>query len=263
MTKQLLFFDIDGTLIPQRSDILPRSAADAITRAKQNGHIAIVNTARTYSSIQDCLKEFPFDGYICGCTTNIILNGNSIYKNRFPDQICDRIVDGLLKYGFEAFIEGTEDIYSIRKRFRIPAMEEFRKYYETRGLCCSRYAGEDRLIFDKFIYMTRDSDNSEIFLAGLKDHVDVIRHGHGIYECVPKGCSKAVGIRLLADHFQIDIKDTWAFGDSLNDHEMLAMAGHAIAMGEHAEELEPLVDFITDKVENDGLAKALIRAGLS
>ena len=35
-------------------------------------------------------------------------------------------------------------------------MEEFRKYYESRGLCCTRFAGEDKLIFDKFIYMTED-----------------------------------------------------------------------------------------------------------
>ena len=262
MNKQILFFDIDGTLIPQRSDSLPASAANAISLARENGHIAVVNTARTYSSIQDCLKKYPFDGYICGCSTNIILNGESVYTNRFPDDVCNMIVDGLLKYGFEAFIEGTDDIYSIRERFRIPAMEEFRKYYEKRGLCCTRFAGEDRLIFDKFIYMTEDADKSEEFLSEIKGHVDIIRHGHGVYECPPKGCTKAVGMSILADCFHIDMKDTWAFGDSLNDQEMLSVAGHGVVMGVHASELEQYAEIITDNVENDGLAKALKKAGL-
>ena len=66
MEKKIVFFDIDGTIIDNDTHKIPESTREAIGKMRRNGHIAVVNTGRTWVSIDQELKEMEFDGYICG-----------------------------------------------------------------------------------------------------------------------------------------------------------------------------------------------------
>ena len=76
-------------------------------------------------------------------------------------------------------------------------------------------------------------------------------------DILPKGASKAKAILLLQEKFGLAIEDTIAFGDGLNDIEMLEVVGFSVAMGNgHAEALKRAT-YITEHVDEDGLAKAM------
>ena len=47
--------------------------------------------------------------------------------------------------------------------------------------------------------------------------------------------------------------DTVAFGDSLNDIEMIQTASIGVAMGNGRQELKDVADFVTTHVEADGI----------
>ena len=51
MEKVVLFFDIDGTLLSEVTKEIPDSAAEALRRAKDAGHLLFINTGRTVCSI--------------------------------------------------------------------------------------------------------------------------------------------------------------------------------------------------------------------
>ncbi|MEG2669141.1 MAG: HAD hydrolase family protein, partial [Oscillospiraceae bacterium] len=55
----------------------------------------------------------------------------------------------------------------------------------------------------------------------------------------------------------INISDTYAFGDGDNDYDMLKFVGTGIAMGNHTERLNDIVEMITDTVQNEGIYKGL------
>jgi Cof subfamily protein (haloacid dehalogenase superfamily) len=74
--------------------------------------------------------------------------------------------------------------------------------------------------------------------------------------------SKAKGIDRLCEYFDIDKKDTYAFGDSLNDIEMLKMVNVGVAMGNAQDEAKAVADYITDKIDEDGIKNALVHFGL-
>ena len=61
---------------------------------------------------------------------------------------------------------------------------------------------------------------------------------------------------LEAGSIGIDMKDTIAIGDGLNDVEMIKAAAYGIAMGNSSEILKENADYVTDDVSNDGLYKA-------
>lgn len=57
-------------------------------------------------------------------------------------------------------------------------------------------------------------------------------------------------------------EDVVAFGDSMNDMEMIEYAGLGIAMGNAIEPLKRVADFVTDPIDQDGVWHGLIHAGI-
>ena len=76
-------------------------------------------------------------------------------------------------------------------------------------------------------------------------------------DLVLRGIDKGVGITRLCQHFHIDPQATMAFGDGINDLEMLQAAGVGVAMGQGREEIKAIADYVTDSVEQDGIVTAL------
>ena len=72
-----------------------------------------------------------------------------------------------------------------------------------------------------------------------------------------KNISKVVGMEKVLSHYQLTMNDVIAFGDSMNDYEILKAAGYAVAMGNAADGLKEIADYITDDVDKDGISNAL------
>ncbi|WP_177167578.1 HAD hydrolase family protein, partial [Planococcus faecalis] len=68
--------------------------------------------------------------------------------------------------------------------------------------------------------------------------------------------TKASGIKKLIRATGHSIEDTIAFGDGLNDLDMMDVAGYSVAMANGHEETKKRASYVTEHVDNDGLAKA-------
>ena len=72
-----------------------------------------------------------------------------------------------------------------------------------------------------------------------------------------KDAIEGTGIEKVCELLGEDIKNTIAFGDSINDKEMLITANVGIAMGRASEDAKKYADDVTDYLENDGIYNAL------
>ena len=61
----------------------------------------------------------------------------------------------------------------------------------------------------------------------------------------------------IANEFNIDKSEIVAFGDDMNDKEMLVSMGSGVPMGNAIEEVKMIADYICDTNDNDGVAKWL------
>jgi hydroxymethylpyrimidine pyrophosphatase-like HAD family hydrolase len=71
------------------------------------------------------------------------------------------------------------------------------------------------------------------------------------------GIRKASGMCLIADHLNCANEDIIAFGDGPNDIDMLEYAGIGIAMGNAGDVTKAAADMITDRIDEDGIYRAL------
>jgi len=76
-------------------------------------------------------------------------------------------------------------------------------------------------------------------------------------EIFPSGCNKDVGIRILAEKYNIAHEDTVAIGDSDNDVAMIEYAHIGIAVANAMEVLKEKADYITKSNDEDGPAIVL------
>ena len=68
---------------------------------------------------------------------------------------------------------------------------------------------------------------------------------------------------MVVTHYHGNMENTYGFGDSLNDLEMIKECAHGVVMGNGQQELKQCANYITDDVDKDGIAKALRHYQLS
>ena len=100
-------------------------------------------------------------------------------------------------------------------------------------------------------------DTRDACFDELSDLYDFMLHTDTIAELVPKGFNKGTGIVEICKILGEDVANTVAFGDSINDMEMLETAGVAVAMGRSTDETKALADFVTTYLEDDGIWNAM------
>ena len=104
-------------------------------------------------------------------------------------------------------------------------------------------------------------------LKQLKDDVNIVIHEmfdettiNG--ELISKTDNKATGIQYAIDYLNIDIKDTIAFGDSMNDYEMIDFVDHGVVMANGNAKLKEIASSICKSVDEDGVYDGFVHLGI-
>ncbi len=258
--KKAVFFDIDGTIWDYKNYI-PDSTREALRRLRKNGHSAFICSGRTRAYIQDpALFELGFDGIVSGCGTMIEHEGEVCLYKILENDLVTRTLKIIRDFGMRPIVEGKDYLYLEYDDFkddmygqklmgeikdRIRGIEECRGEWECSKLSCDTFG-------------CNIPECREI----LKDEFDFIVHTNAVIEMVPKGFSKATGMKAVAERLGIGMEDTLAFGDGENDIEMITTAGKGIAMGNGNDHARSVADHVTDSLYEDGIYNALSLYGL-
>ncbi len=257
MERAVLFFDIDGTLLSERTGEIPDSAVEALEMARKAGHLLFINTGRTICSVPAEIRRLPFDGYLCGCGTSIIYRDEVLFENSLSESRGKAVIEKLIECNVGGIAEGPEDVYFPGYISRFDKLETTRRYFRRKGMGVECPLERADFTYDKlFIYADEQSDLKG-FLDFIKDDMEALIRGDNAYEVVQKNYSKATACRFILDRFGIAKENAYVFGDSSNDLSMFEFADHAVAMGRHDPVLEPHAEYVTATVEEDGIAHAL------
>lgn len=254
----LLFFDIDGTLITLDDEHrMPESTKRALNKAKENGHKILINTGRVKTAIDKHLLKFGFDGLVCGCGTYIEYGGMPVFHHTLTREQCVYYAEKLREYKYQTVFEGKDRLFIDGDHGPGSFMEYIYNYFSGNVDYPIEDSTHPGLCYDKFTTTQMPESDVEAFRYLFSRDFNLIPHGGNVTEAVPVGYSKATGIRFLTEYLGMPLSDCYAFGDSINDMEMLQYVPHSVAMGNAVEDVIRVAEYRTTDILENGLENAL------
>lgn len=258
----VVFFDIDGTVVDNDTQIIPDSAVEAIRLLRENGHIPVVNTGRPFGQIDPRIRALDFDGWICACGMEVILNGEFIYKDYPSAELCSFVIDQCSKNKMLIQAETATHLYYDGTMTYTPAPLREAARLAKKGIQVVPYQSVEDRSFIKFVTHETEESCRSGFLAAVEPYFEYMIHRGTMIEYTKRGNTKAGGMNHLLRALNIPKEQTFAIGDSENDLPMFAMAGTTICMGDGMDKLKAAATYITDSVLEDGIFNALRHFGL-
>ncbi len=258
----VVFFDIDGTIVDNETQIIPESTEEAVRLLRKNGHIPVINTGRPYGQIDPRVRAMDFGGWICACGMEVILNGEYLRKDYPSEQLCNLIIEGCRQNRMLIQAETETELFYDGDLTYTPAPLREADRLAKKGIQVIPYQQVENRQFIKFVTHENTDSNRAGFLEITEPYFDPIFHRGTMIEYIKKGNSKAKGMEIILDKLNVPREQTYAIGDSENDLPMFAMAGTTICLGDGMEKLKDKADYITDPVLKDGIFNALKHFGL-
>ena len=154
-------------------------------------------------------------------------------------------------------VKETESVYDVISR----AIGKV-KVDVARGLYADHYPDADMVVYTG-APLTRDEFEAWLAPVHLRVTASSLEPGDtGAGEITRIGVDKGTAIDELIAAVGADRSDTIAFGDGPNDLEMLDTAGTSVVMGNGVPAAKARADLVTDDIDDDGIAKAMVRLGL-
>lgn len=243
---KLIVSDLDGTLLKGWSPDISERAFPLIEALTDRGIPFFAASGRQYTSLRRLFGSLADRiGYVCENGALVIYRDEVLLKRFFPRERAIAIFNAIAAHpDCEVFASGERTCYYLEGH------DDFRDHLVNITKCdVTPIAGlediEEPII--KVALKVPEEKNAQIraefdgaFGAGYR----VVTSGTAWIDVVQVGVDKGVALTELGERLGIDLADMLAFGDELNDREMLDVVGHPCLMETGNHELRSLNDRI-------------------
>ena len=252
----ILFFDVDGTLYNSQKQ-LPASTKEALQQARANGYELAIATGRAPFMIDSLLKELNIDTYVCFNGQYVAYKGDVIFTDGVTrERLAEIVAFGEKRGEPVVFLDEHEMVASIPSNDAVAESLNTLKFPYPR---VDEHFYKQKQVYQSLLYVTEEHE--QLYKETFPD-VQFVRWHPFSCDIVPKDGSKARGIEKLLAHIDLTLDDAIAFGDGLNDVEMLTAVGKGVAMGNSHPAALKVADVVAPHVDEDGLAVVMKQLGI-
>lgn len=263
MKRGIVFFDLDGTLLDNSCDEIPKSALYGLSKLRENGFIIVLSTGRdmdTHYSVKYKSVVCP-DAIIHRNGNRVTVGEKELFIHYMDKKLLRRVIDFCLINGLCTGTSiGDYDYFTIPE-------EKTRSDLSYRGFSERHYRSVEELFNDDILVTALDFagniDKAKRLVEESFPELTLYPFNSNTgADVVEAGFSKADGMEKLCRYYGIPIENTYAFGDSSNDIPMLKKAKVGVAVGNASDAVKEAADMVTDRIGSDGIYNALRRLQL-
>ena len=263
---KLIACDLDETLLDSYAHVTPKNV-EAIRKACEKGVKFVLATGRGYETVQGTLEELGLkdieDQYVMS------FNGGALTENKgnrmlhFEGLTFEK-AEAIYKYGIQ-FDDICVHVYTKDTTYVYNYLEGERKALNGKMPVTEIFSKDIDFLKDtpivKCLFMNFDREYLQRIEKDMYPIVydcDVSYSSNRYIEFNKKGVNKGQGLRQLAELLNIDIKDTIAIGDNLNDLPMIEAAGLGVGVANTIEVMKDKCDYICENdFRHDAVAEVI------
>lgn len=255
---KLIASDIDGTLVRDGEHRLDPEYFDVILKLRKKGIQFAAASGRQWASIESVfepIKEKVFylsdNGAYVGC------HGRNLFLNPIDIDTAMELIEKIRQTpGLEVMAGGPDVVYVDTKnkefvdwiihgyRFQVKQVEDI--------------TGISDEVIKVSAYRPHGIQEAvEGLMDQFKDRLKMTISGDMWMDAMAPGVCKGQAIQVLQDNLEIKPEETMAFGDQLNDLEMLERSYYSFAVANAREEVRKAARFQADSNVNGGVLKVL------
>lgn len=257
---KMIVIDLDGTILNEQRRV-SKSTKEYLKMLKNNGYIITIATGRIYASALNATDGAKFANYVISDTGTCVYdtsNAKAIFKNtisentvikffKYYDEQC-RYIDFCDKntiYKYSDEIENSTVVKTVKDKEYI-----LNNCTDVSHISIAMKNNEAAIN----LYNKMKNEIPELDIIIMQDSFSDRKW----IETMPKGCSKYNSIKALANYLNISNDEIIAFGDGLNDIEMLQKCGYSVALANALPEVKKVANDITIyDHNNDGVIEYL------
>lgn len=255
-----LFFDIDGTLVSLRTHAIPASAIEAITQARDRGIKIIISTGRPRQLINNLGPiEHLIDGYITVNGASCVTGGQTISTT----PVCKEDITTLLRCSdtmhFPSLIVGTDDVIVYNADESVDSI--FGDLLDLHDLKLN--SPVEPLLEGDILQLTPIIDRAqEAVIVPLLRHSVSVRWCDYFSDILSEDADKGRGMARMAAIWASAQMNAWPSVTGATTYPSCCSAGTGVAMGNAASTVKAAADYITEDIDEGGVAHALRHFGI-
>ena len=271
MSIKLIAFDLDGTFLDPKKNIHPDNIR-ALKAAAEKGAVIVPATGRIVGGVPQQIRELPFVRYY------VTVNGAFVYDAQEDKAVARAEIpleDALRLLRYEDSLGISYDCYQdgwgymsagmydragefvadtgilklvLTLRTKVPELKE---YLRQKGESVQKL----QLYFTDMQERARQFEALPEQFPGMAFTTSVPFN----IEVNSSAATKGQGLAALCKLLGIKAEEVLAFGDDLNDADMIRFAGVGVAMENAIEELRAAADWVTASNSEAGVARGIER----
>jgi Cof subfamily protein (haloacid dehalogenase superfamily) len=257
---KIVFLDIDGTIL-QPDHSIQASTKNAIKQLQDQDIEVVLATGRPLHEIKALGKELNITSFIAYNGTYAIYEGQEVFKETMPPEQINQFLDianqndhQLVLYTHEQNVFTTlqdDLVQQFIETFHLKLNATYEPSINDKvlGITIITYQEQAAVHYNDHF---KEIHFTVVNVAGLTNCLDVIRDH----------VNKGVAVKAVLDRLGLPKESSIAFGDGMNDKEMLMAVGEGFAMGNGHPDLFKHAKHKTTDVEHDGIFNGLKSLGL-
>ena len=253
---QIVFFDIDGTLIDmEKKEITPKTL-EALRRLKALGVLLCLATGRGPLTLPR-FDGVEFDVFLTFNGSYCFDRQGTIFSAPLPQEDVQTIIQNA------AALQRPVSVATRDQMLANGADRDLIDYYA--------FAKREVEVSDRFEEVARGAvyqimlgcrqTDYPALLRGTR-HAKIAAWWDRAVDIIPADGGKGVAVRRILDHYHLAPDAALAFGDGDNDIEMLQAVGHGVAMANGSQRLKAVADDVCGHVAQDGVYHYCLEHGL-
>lgn len=259
MTYKILFLDIDGTIL-KPDHTYSETTKEAISSVKQRGIEVFLATGRPLHEIRDLAEDLDIHSFIAYNGAFALYQGNAIVNEPIPQTNMKQFIDIAAQHDHELIMYTRDKNYFTNLDW--PFIRQFIDVFELKENAAFTPAIMDQVLGATILNVSPDELPLYDITSNFRFSPVHVNGTENSYDILRKNVNKGYSVEQILKLLGLQSEQAIAFGDGMNDKEMLSAVGEGFAMGNAHEDLFSYAKHRTATVTEDGIAAGLKQLGI-